>query len=146
MRVWIVAWVIIGLSLGGATQGLAEESRPAQQASSEGFRYDPHGRRDPFVSLVRDGRLVATIPGTRLESSRPKLSGILWDPGGQSIAIINEEEVRVGDTVIGYKVLEIREDAVVLTNGGVPMILEIEFEAPPEEASKERTTTGGEKP
>jgi len=116
-----------------------------QEKKGEPFRYDPKGHRDPFVALVRDGRLVGTQPGTRLESSKPVLYGILWDPGGRSIALINDAEVKVGDTVAGYKVSEIRRDMVVLTNGGEPVVLQIAFEELPPPSSV-GTTTGGEGP
>jgi hypothetical protein len=76
-------------------------------------------------------------------ASKPVLYGILWDPGGQSIALINDAEVKVGDAVSGYRVKEIRQDAVVLINGGVPVVLEIAFEAPPSTLSP-GATTGGE--
>ena len=108
------------------------------------FSYDPAGHRDPFVPLVRDGRLVGVAtPGTSRPTDKPVLYGILWDPGGHSIALINDAEAKVGDTVGGYRVKEIRQDAVVLTNGGVPVVLEIMFEAPPSTLSP-GATTGGE--
>jgi hypothetical protein len=110
----------------------------------EALSYDPAGHRDPFVPLVRDGRLVGVaIPGVAVNTSRPVLYGILWDPGGNSIALINDAEVRVGETIGGYKVKEIREDAVVLDSGGVPVVLEIMFETPPSQLSPGGTTGGG---
>ena len=110
----------------------------------DAFSYDPAGHRDPFVPLVRDGRLVGVaIPGVGVNPSRPVLYGILWDPAGHSIALINDAELKVGDTIGGYRVQEIRQDAVVLKNGGVPVVLEIVFEAPPSTLSP-GATTGGE--
>lgn len=108
------------------------------------FRYDSGGRRDPFVPLVRDGRLVAATAGARVESSTPVLYGILWDAGGGSIALINDAEVKVGETIGGYRVKEIRQEAVVLDNEGEPLVLQIAFEQPPKRSSG--TTTGGEGP
>jgi hypothetical protein len=90
------------------------------------FRYNAHGRRDPFVALVRDGKLVSAAT-TRSGGSGPVLRGVLWDPGGNSIAMINEGEYRVGDMVGDYRVLEIREEAVVLATGGEPIVIQIEF-------------------
>ena len=126
--------------------GAAPAAWPAQEpAETPGtFAYNPAGHRDPFVPLVRDGRLVGVAPGgARGAASKPVLYGILWDPGGQSIALINDAEVKVGDAVGGYRVKEIRQDAVVLINGGVPVVLEIAFEAPPSTLSP-GATTGGE--
>ena len=92
---------------GGALPAAAGE--PLEQR--EPFRYDSKGRRDPFAVLVRDGRFVGVAQDRQAETSRPVLYGILWDPGGHSIALINDLEARVGDTINGYQVKEIRQDA-----------------------------------
>ncbi len=108
----------------------------------EPLTYDPHGHRDPFLPLVVNGRAVGwTVkPGT--ETSKQVLYGILWDPGGQSLALINEGEYRVGDTVGTYQVKEIRKDAVVLINGGEPLVLTIAFDTPPAAPSPNATKGG----
>ena len=97
------------------------------------FHYDAKDRRDPFVPLVRDGRIVSDIArdGRPFDGSKPVLYGILWDPGGQSIALINDGEAKAGQTVDGYLVKEIRKDAVVLEGAaGEEVVLEISFDAP----------------
>ena len=114
----------------------------APSKNREPFVYDAKGRRDPFMALVRDGKYIGTQKGTPLDTSKPVLYGILWDPAGQSIAMIDDQEVRVGDTVGGYQVAEIRQDAVVLKGGGEPLVLQIDFQTPPSERSP-RTATGG---
>ena len=116
----------------------------AQEASEKrAFSYDPAGHRDPFVPLVRDGRLVGVVAGSSIKTDKPVLYGILWDPGGNSIALVNDGEVKVGDSIGGYQVKEIRQDAVVLMSGGVPVVLEIAFDAPPSTLAP-GATTGGE--
>lgn len=92
--------------------------------------YDAQGRRDPFVPLVRNGRLVGiTKPGAASQlGALPALFGILWDPQGQSIALLNDGEAKVGDIVEGYKVIEITRDTVTLGNGDEPVVLQISFE------------------
>ena len=97
--------LILSLVWLGVSPGWAAEQSPKPSSS---FQYDSKGRRDPFTPLVRDGKLVNVIPGTQLSVSRPVLFGILWDPGGQSIALLNDTEVKVGDTIGGYRVAEIR--------------------------------------
>jgi hypothetical protein len=96
----------------------------------EPFVYDAKGHRDPFIALVRDGKLVGIQKGTPLNPTKPVLYGILWDPQGQSIAMLNDTEVKVGDTIGIYEVLEIRKDAVVLSAGGDPVVLRIDLETP----------------
>ena len=116
----------------------------AQEASEKrAFSYDPAGHRDPFVPLVRDGRLVGVVAGSSIKTDKPVLYGILWDPGGNSIALVNDGEVKVGDAIGGYQVKEIRQNAVVLMSGGVPVVLEIAFDAPPSTLAP-GATTGGE--
>ena len=113
------------------------------------FFYDAKNRRDPFVALVRDGRPVALSQQSIGEFTKPVLYGILWDAGGQSIALINERETKVGETVNGYRVKEIRQDAVVLEGEGGPVVLRIAFDASspsPAHNTATRAAKGGAKP
>ena len=38
---------------------------PAEPLAPQGYTYNPEGRRDPFVSLVRRGSETGTVPGER---------------------------------------------------------------------------------
>ena len=136
----VITRLVLSLVWLGVGPVWAAERTPTQPAS---FQYDSKGRRDPFTPLVREGKLVNVIPGTQLSVSRPVLFGILWDPGGQSLALLNDTEAKVGDMIGGYRVAEIRQDAVVLIDGGEPVVLQLVFETPPSKFSP-RTTTGGE--
>jgi len=133
-----VGSALLGLGLGASRAAAEEDSK-----KPKGFYYDPGGHRDPFVPLVRDGRLVGIAQSASKETLTPVLYGILWDPGGQSIALINDGEAKVGDTIAGYQVKEIRKDAVVLSNGGKPLVLQIVFDALPAKTSPGTTTGGG---
>ena len=139
---WAGYAVAGGLAVWGA--GALRAADEAAPKTTEQTVYDPGGHRDPFVPLVRDGRLVGVAKPGGMTADRPVLYGILWDPDGRSIALINEMETKVGDTVAGYRVSEIRKDAVVLTNGGEPLVLMISFEPLP--GASGDTTTGGEGP
>ena len=59
-------------------------------------------------------RVVQTSPSPAshkpLLSSRPELSGIVWGPG-ESLAIINGNIMRVGETVDGTTLLGVRNDS-----------------------------------
>lgn len=122
----------VSLSLGAGALGAAEA--PPQPAKPEG--YNAQGKRDPFVPLVRNGRFVGVSkPGAQL-GAVPTLFGILWDPQGQSIALLDDGEAKVGDTVEGYKVMEITRDTVTLGNGEEPIILQISFDEDEEEPLK----------
>ena len=116
--------VLIGI---GPSAGAAELAGTTNKP--EAVPYDAKGRRDPFVPLVKDGRILAMINETPSRSVAMVLQGVLWDPGGQSIALIGETEAKVGDTINGYQLIEIRRDAVVLSNGGEQVVLQLQFEA-----------------
>lgn len=145
LRVRRSGWGMLVLSLGlllstGALRATAEEK------PTEPFRYDPKGLRDPFMPLVREGRLVGSAGSGGDAHGQLVLYGILWDPGGESLAIINDRELKVGDQVDGYRVADIRKDAVVLKDGGEPLVLRITFDASAPSSSKTKTTKGGEGP
>ena len=126
----------------GALQVSAADQPPAPPKP---FRYSAKGHRDPFIPLVRNGRLVPWRGGS-LDPTKPVLHGILWDPRGHSFAMINDVEVTVGERVDAYRVVEIREDAVVLRDEmGELIVLQIEFETPSPDHPP-RTTKGGEHP
>ena len=135
------ALLVIGLAMTlpgwlGAAERSGEQAKP--------FRYEPGDHRDPFIALVREGRVVVETMGMRSDTSLI-LHGVLWDPGGHSIALIGDAEVKVGEMVDGYRVMEIRQDAVVLSDGGEPRVLQITFDAPPT-ATAPGATTGGQQP
>ena len=101
------------------------------------FEYDAKGRRDPFKPLIQDGHLVPGMGiGREFEGDRPVLYGILWDPAGTSLALMNDGEYKVGDVVNGYQVVEIRRDAVVITSRGERTVLQITFDAPSSPSAK----------
>ena len=135
---------LLMLAGGGGVYSLCAAETPAADGKAQegSFQYDAKERRDPFVALVTDGRMVGVRPGAAGDKSKPILYGILWDPHGQSIALVNNTEVKVGDRVGLYQVIEIRQDAVILTGGGgESVVLQIAFEVPSSNAPM-----GGEEP
>ncbi len=135
--------LMLGLLMLLSSVELVMAAEPAQQTTLP-FRYDAKDRRDPFVPLVKDGRLLGTIKGS-VDTSKPMLRGILWDPNGHSLALLNDGEYKVGEAIGEYQVMEIRKDAVVLSNGGESLVLQITFEPAPAGHSSD-ATTGGEAP
>ena len=73
--------------------------------------YDPGNRRDPFVPLTGEENVSAASSGVKLE-------GIIYDPGGQSIAILNGKTCHTGEVVGGANVVKILKDHVVISVGG----------------------------
>lgn len=78
------------------------------------FVYQDEGRRDIFVPLVdKDGRYLLETE-KRYSFSELNLSGILWDPQGNSSALINNQIVMEGETICGFTVKEITRSKVTL--------------------------------
>ena len=127
-----------GFTVAGALS--AEDAAPPATTPP----YDSQGHRDPFIPLVRDGKIVGNVEGMQVTGTVPSLLGILWDPSGNSLALLNDAEVRVGEVINGYRVEAIRPDAVVLSAGGEPVVLTITYETPPKISPE--ATTGGQKP
>ena len=86
-------------------------------AHCEGFKYESHGRRDPFVSLV--GPEKSTI--TKLEDITSiddiNLEGIAIGAKGHRIAIINGEMLKERDKVGDIELKAIGKKAVRISIG-----------------------------
>jgi len=83
--------------------------------SREVFSYDPGGRRDPFVSLLRNGDLRPMLSDLRLVT-------VLYDPTGRnSIAVMrdvstkDQYRVKVGQTLGRMRVAQIQPREIVFT-------------------------------
>lgn len=99
--IWLLALIFFSFNL-----TFAEEEQP--------FIYDDQGKRDPFLSLVdKNGRyLLDSSLGD--STAGLNLSGILWDPQGKSSALINNQIVKIGETISGFTVTDISEDSVTV--------------------------------
>lgn len=90
------------------------------------FTYKNMGTRDPFISLVTsDGRI---LPGARevtevTESISIELEGVIWDPNGKSLAIINGKPVKEQQRIMNFQVLKIKKDSVLLQKEGKVIVV-----------------------
>lgn len=85
--------------------------------------YKGNTDRNPFMSPL-DGKLTASNrrPTPRVETNLPaldkiKLQGIIVTPSG-SRAVINDQILKVGDSIEGVQLLNIGKDYVILRYGG----------------------------
>jgi hypothetical protein len=60
------------------------------------FRYDSHGKRDPFLIASKARTIIAEDDGMM---THLKLEGVVVDPKGNSIAIVNGEMLKEGDQI-----------------------------------------------
>ncbi len=85
--------------------------------------YQPKGKRDPFIPLILpDGRRIPP-PGIEEESGVPGLGsvvlqGILFDPAGNSTAILNGQILRENEEWEGIKLLKIEANSVTIWKNG----------------------------
>ncbi|MFH1777902.1 MAG: general secretion pathway protein GspB [Candidatus Omnitrophota bacterium] len=95
--------------------------------ATNSFRYDRHDRRDPFVPLVTpDGQLlITTTPEEDTSVADIFLEGIMYDTKGDSVAIINGELLRKGDSYGAVKIKEIRTDKVVIIIDGKEYVMTV---------------------
>jgi type IV pilus assembly protein PilP len=93
----------------------------------QGYTYDPHGRRDPFVSLLRRGSDITSTGGltTRpnglagLEASEVTLKGTIASQGTY-IGILQGSDqktyiVKAGDRLLDGTIKAIAPDSMVIT-------------------------------
>ena len=102
----------------------AQTSPAAPAAPQAGHSYNPEGRRDPFVSLLRRGADVAAAPGMRaaglkgLGVGEVTLRGTLASQGGY-VAILQGADsktyiVRPGERLADGTIRSITSDALVI--------------------------------
>lgn len=112
----------------------ADEPQPATEAPAPALRAEPRGDRPQEWSSLLTGpsaqRAAQAARAEELTWSRDPfrsgggggptggftLSGILWDANAP-IAIINGQMLRSGETIDGYRVTQIGQDRVSLTDG-----------------------------
>ncbi len=64
-------------------------------AFAEEFSYDSHGKRDPF-SISKGTKITLEDSSSKINI---KLEGVVVDPKGHSVAVINGEMVGEGDKI-----------------------------------------------
>lgn len=72
--------------------------------------YNSGGRRDPFVALVGPNGIIMK----KMHAADVTIEGIIYDPSKGSMALINGELYKKGDTVKGSTIKEIFKDKVIL--------------------------------
>ncbi len=97
------------------TSGLSVSNGSTQDSEQEGPIYDSKNRRDPFIPLIARA-IKFTRAGLEGVQSRDDivLEGIVWDRGGDSIAILNGVIVKEGDEIGSVMIETINENDVIL--------------------------------
>ena len=77
-------------------------------AFGDEFRYDNHGKRDPFLSPG-----IQSFGDAQISHGELRLEGIVLDKEGQSYAIVNSEIVREGQKFQGFLLQKITAQEVI---------------------------------
>ena len=86
------------------------------RAEDSAFVYDNHGKRDPFAPLVSSKGSAIVYDGD-ITSADMILEGIVADPKGDNMAIVNGKIVKTTDRIGPYLVENIGNNQVELSNG-----------------------------
>jgi hypothetical protein len=95
-------------------------------AQEEKYAYTYQGKRDPFVSLISPAGYLLNLEPQ--DNSTLQLEGVMFDPKGDSMAIINGELLRVGDTLGDVLVTGIEVDKVTVIKNNEKIVVELRRE------------------
>ncbi|MBM3252926.1 MAG: hypothetical protein FJZ16_01575 [Candidatus Omnitrophica bacterium] len=76
------------------------------------FIYNPKDKRDPFVPYITKDGKVLSMPGVLGEVV---VEGIVYDPQGTSVCVINGNVLKEGETCENFKILKIKVDTVIVS-------------------------------
>lgn len=96
-------------------------------AEEQEFVYDAKSKRDPFWKLVSPKGIIINYD-TDLLVSDLAIEGIIFDPGGNSLAIINGKVVKPKEKIGLFFISEIEKDRVFLIKGQETFVLELKKE------------------
>lgn len=88
--------------------------------AAESFRYEPHGKRDPFVPLVGSDKPSVVRLEDVTSADDIKLEGIAVGSQGKKTAILNGEAVKEGDKVGDIELKMIGKNSITILIGGKP--------------------------
>lgn len=92
---------------------------------AEQFKYEGKDRRDPFVPLVNEQGKITTSSSAVGSIKDIVLEGIVWDPKGGSIVIINQNILKEQDFIGDYQLTKIESDRVILKKANKEYVVEL---------------------
>jgi Tfp pilus assembly protein PilP len=125
VRPWLLAFLLVAVSASGQEPARRVVAPQAGATARPAYAYNPEGRRDPFVSLLRRGRETVRRPDGKvldgvssLLVNEVALKGILQSRG-DSIALVQGADnktylVRVNDRLLDGFVRAVTSDTLIL--------------------------------
>jgi hypothetical protein len=86
--------------------------------AGEDYKYDSHGKRDPFVPLIGIDRPAVSKLEDVSSIADVKLEGIASSPGRRIAAILNGEIVKEGEKFGDIEIKKITKKTVTIIMGG----------------------------
>ena len=99
---------------------------PGVWAEKAPSSYVSEGRRDPFVPLVSASGYLMNVEED--EKTTLRLEGIMYDPSGNSMAIINGELLKVGEKIGDAVVSRIEANRIVVVKDNENVEMELRRE------------------
>ncbi len=93
-------------------------------AQKKSFVYDDHGKRDPFVPLVNSAGMIVNIEKDYIISDL-HLEGIMAGASVKSVAILNGQIAKIGESVGDFLIKKVALDSVTLIKGEKEFILRL---------------------
>jgi hypothetical protein len=121
----ILIFVLLFAVINALNKGRASEEAPSQEKISAEDLYGALEEKSKNLELKRDPFSLAPIIPSEKYSSDTHLNGIVWDKTSP-MAIINDEIVKIGDSVGGKIVVDIKQDRVILNDGSKDFELRLE--------------------
>lgn len=92
------------------------------QADEKQLVYDAHGKRDPFVPLVRTGAGTADDDSGIQSPEDVNIEGVMFDPQNGSSVVANGSVYEEGQMMGQVKLVKVLEDRVILSQDGVEVV------------------------
>lgn len=116
MRINNISVIYLALAVIFTAGPVAASTKDKETVVETDFTYKDNGKRDPFWSLL-GGRGVIVNYDKDILISDMVLEGVMAEPTGESVAIINGNIVKLGDKIGLFIVKDIKPNAVTLEKG-----------------------------
>jgi len=121
---WIIFFAVLAIM---PVRSLGANAKDKELVLETDFTYNDNGKRDPFWSLLGSRGVIMNYDKDILLSDMV-VEGVMAEPTGESVAIINGSIVKLGDKVGLFVVKDIKPNAVILEKGQETFTLKLKKE------------------
>lgn len=84
------------------------------QLSGAEYKYNSKGRRDPFIPLITGQSAMSLGLESVVAVEDIEFEGVILDPSGKSMAVLNGEIVKEGDKAYNVELVKISGNAIII--------------------------------